>query len=362
MRVRGVMVAVLAVVPLVGLGGIPGAASAANQQVSINCAVTGSSMFGPNVTLNTTVGAVVTVTNTASNGQCYFQGLGSVATSDLPQVPFGMSPTPSYFLGPNATGTFTITGTTGPANGGSQQGLTMFYVNPSTSFQQFGGLFVLTPWVAPTLTGPTEPVAAGDEVSMNVANIQQPGTLKLTNAGTGAVLASTTITMPMEPTATLSFTMPSASVAVEATLVSSQTGTTVGTSSSVAVTLEGAPATTVTVTDYGRGTGTNSSQMRAHAARASLNPAVVYANVTISNAPAGSDVRTWIKIHRNSKKTTWSVVDDFLMGSWKCRVDTGDDDMLCRWTRISKRALDVRFEVNGVFSEAISIPAMGAKA
>lgn len=362
MRARSMMVAVLTVVPLVGLAGVPGMALAADQQLSINCAGKGSSMFGPNVTVNTTVGAVVTVTNTASNGQCYFQGLGSVATSDLPLVPYGGSPTPSYLLGPNATGTFTITGTTGPANGGSQQGLTFFYSNTSTSFQQFGGLFVLTPWVAPTITGPSSPVAAGSQVTVDVTNIQQPGTLTLTNAGTGAVLASTTITMPMEPTATLSFTMPSASVAVEATLVSSQTGTTVGTSSSVAVTLEGAPATTVTVTDYGRGTGTNSSQMDARAARASLNPAVVYANVTISNAPAGSDVRTWIKIHRNFKKTTWSVVDDFLMGSWKCRVDTADDDTLCRWTRISKRALDVRFEVNGVFSEVIYIPAMGAKA
>ena len=362
MRVRGVMVAVLAVVPLVGLGGIPGAASAANQQVSINCAVTGSSMFGPNVTLNTTVGAVVTVTNTASNGQCYFQGLGSVATSDLPQVPFGMSPTPSYFLGPNATGTFTITGTTGPANGGSQQGLTMFYVNPSTSFQQFGGLFVLTPWVAPTLTGPTEPVAAGDEVSMNVANIQQPGTLKLTNAGTGAVLASTTITMPMEPTATLSFTMPSASVAVEATLVSSQTGSTVGTSSPVTVQLEGAPATTVTVTDYGRGTGANASQVRGNAPATSVSAAMVYADVAIANAPAGSAVRTWVRIHRTPKTSTWRLADDFFPGSWRCRIDVVDDEALCRWTRISKRALDVRFEVSGVFSEAVYIPAMGAKA
>lgn len=362
MRVPGTMVVVLTVLPLMGLASVPGTASAASQQMSINCAGQGSSMFGPNVTLNTTVGAVVTVTNTASNGQCYFQGLGSVATSDLPQVPYGMSPTPSYFLGPNATGTFTITGTTGPANGGSQQGLTFFYFNTSTNFQQFGGLFVLTPWVAPTLTGPADPVAAGDEVTMSVANIQQPGTLKLTNTGTGAVLASTTINMPMGPTATLSFTMPSTSVAVEATLVSSQTGATVGTSSSVAVTLEGAPATTVTVIDYGRGTGASSSATYALAARAALNPAVVYADVTVSNAPAGSAVRTWIKIHRNSKKTTWSVVDDFLMGSWRCRIDTGDDQTLCRWTRISKRAIDVRFEVNGVFSEAISIPAMGAKA
>lgn len=362
MRVRSVMVAVLGAVTVMGLASVPGTASAAGQQVSINCAGQGSSMFGPDLTLNTTVGAVVTVTNTASNGQCYFQGLGSVATSDLPLVPYGMSPTPSYFLGPNATGTFTITGTTGPANGGSQQGLTFFYFNTSTSFQQFGGLFVLTPWVAPTLTGPTDPVAAGDAVTVNVANIQQPGTLKLTNAGTGAVLASSTVSMPMGPTATMSFTMPSASVAVEVTLVSSQTGATVGTSNTVAVQLEGAPATTVTVTDYGRGTGTNSSQMDAHAARATLNRAVVYANVTISNAPAGSAVRTWIKIHRNSKDATWSVVDDFLMGSWKCRIDTADDDTVCRWTRISKRALDVRFEVNGVFSDAIYIPAMGAKA
>ena len=107
MRVRSMMAAVLTVVPLVGLAGVPGTASAADQQVSINCAGKGSSMFGPNVTLNTTVGAVVTVTNTASNGQCYFQGLDSVATSDLPLVPYGGSPTPSYLLGPNATGNFT---------------------------------------------------------------------------------------------------------------------------------------------------------------------------------------------------------------------------------------------------------------
>ena len=361
MRVRSMMVAVLSGVTLMGLAGVPGVASAADQQVSINCAGKGSSMFGPNVTFNTTVGAVVTVTNTASNGQCYFQGLGSVATSDLPLVPFGMSPTPSYFLGPNATGTFTITGTTGPANGGSQQGLTFFYFNTSTSFQQFGGLFVLTPWVAPTLTGPAAPVAAGDQVTMNLSNIQQPGTLTLTNAGTGAVLASTTITMPMGPTTTLSFTMPSTSVAVEATLVSSQSGSTVGTSSPVTVQLEGAPATTVTITDYGRGTGTSSSQMNAHAARAPVNAAVVYANVVIAHAPAGSTVRTWVKIHRNPKKAEWRLAGDFFPGSWKCRIDVLDDEALCRWSRISKRALEVRFEVSGVFSEAVSIPAMGAK-
>ena len=360
MRVRGLMVAILAVVPMIGLAGIPGTASAATQQMSINCAGKGSSMFGPNVTVNTTVGAVVTVTNTASNGQCYFQGLGGVATSDLPLVPYGGSPTPSYFLGPNATGTFTITGTTGPANGGSQQGLTFFYSNTSTSFQQFGGLFVLTPWVAPTITGPSSPVAAGSQVTIDVANIQQPGTLTLTNAGTGTVLASATVTMPMEPTATLSFTMPSTSVAVEATLVSSQTGTTVGTSGQVTVQLEGAPATTLTVTDFGRGTGVSSSQERSKPATATS--AMVYANVVIANAPAGSAVRTWVKIHRAPKKTAWRLADDFFPGTWRCRIDIADDEAFCRWTRISKRALDVRFEVNGAFSDVIYIPAMGAKA
>ena len=362
MRVRSMMAAVLTVVPLVGLAGVPGTASAADQQVSINCAGKGSSMFGPNVTLNTTVGAVVTVTNTASNGQCYFQGLDSVATSDLPLVPYGGSPTPSYLLGPNATGNFTITGTTGPAIGGSQQGLTFFYSNTSTSFQQFGGLFVLTPWVAPTITGPSSPVAAGSQVAVDVTNIQQPGTLTLTNAGTGAVLASTTITMPMESTATLSFTMPSTSVAVEATLVSSQTGSTVGTSSPVTVQLEGAPATTVTVTDYGRGTGANASQVRVNTAAMPVSAAVVYADVAIANAPAGSAVRTWVRIHRTPKTSTWRLADDFFPGSWRCRIDVVDDETLCRWTRISKRALDVRFEVSGVFSEAVYIPAMGAKA
>lgn len=362
MRVRGVMVAVLAVVPLAGLAGIPGTASAASQQVSINCAGKGSSMFGPTVTLNTTVGAVVTVTNTASNGQCYFQGLGSVATSDLPQMPYGMPPTPSYFLGPNATGTFTITGTTGPASGGSQQGLGFSYFNTSTNFEQLGGLFVLTPWVAPTLTGPSAPIAAGEQVTMNVTNIQQPGTLTLTNAGTGTVLASTTITMPMGPTATLTFTMPSTSMAVEATLVSSQNGATVGTSSPVTISLEGAPATTVTVTDYGRGTGPNSSQVRANAAPASVSAAMVYANVVIAHAPAGSVVRTWVKVHRSPKTSAWRLADDFFPGSWRCRIDIADDEALCRWTRVSKRALEVRFEVGGVFSEAVYIPAMGAKA
>lgn len=360
MRVRGVMVAVLAVVPMIGLAGIPGAASAATQQLSINCAGKGSSMFGPNVTVNTTVGAVVTVTNTASNGECYFQGLGSVATSDLPLVPYGGSPTPSYLLGPNATGTFTITGTTGPAIGGSQQGLTFFYSNTSTSFQQFGGLFVLTPWVAPTITGPSSPVAAGSQVTVDVTNIQQPGTLTLTNAGTGAVLASTTITMPMQSTATLSFTMPSTSVAIEATLVSSQTGTTVGTSDQVSVQLEGTPATTLTVTDFGRGTGANTSQVRSKATPASA--AMVYANVVIANAPTGSAVKTWVRIHRTPKSTAWRLADDFFQGSWRCRIDKADDEALCRWTRISKRALDVRFEVNGAFSDVIYIPAMGAKA
>lgn len=362
MRVRGVMVAILAVVPLVGLAGIPGSASAANQQVSINCAGKGSSMFGPSVTLNTTVGAVVTVTNTASNGQCYFQSLGAVATSNLPLVPYGMSPTPSYFLGPNATGTFTITGTTGPAVGGSQQGLGFSYFNTTTNFEQLGGLFVVTPWVAPTLSGPSTPVAAGSQVTMNVTNIQQPGTLKLINAGTGAALASTTISMPMSSTATLTFTMPSTSVAVEATLVSSQGGGTVGTSDSVSVQLEGTPATTVTVTDFGRGTGASSSQASETAARARANPAVVFADVTISNAPLGSSLRTWVKVHRNPKKASWRLADDFSLGSWRCRVDVADDDMACRWTRISKRAIDVRFEVNGVFSEAVYIPALGAKA
>ena len=361
MRVRRMMVATLAAAPLIGLVAVPGAASAASQQVSINCAGQGSSMFGPNVTLNTTVGAVVTVTNTASNGECYFQGLGSVATSDRPLVPYGGSPTPSYLLGPNATGTFTITGTTGPASGGSQQGLTFFYSNTSTSFQQFGGLFVLTPWVAPTLTGPSSPVAAGAQVTMDVTNIQQPGTLTLTNAGTGAVLASTTITMPMESTATLSFTMPSTSVAVEATLVSSQTATTVGTSGQVTVQLDGAPATTLTVTDYGRGTGGSASQARADAAPASVSSAMVYANVVIANAPAGSVVRTWVKVYRAPKTTAWRLATDFFPGSWRCRIDIADDEAFCRWTRISKRALDVRFEVNGTFSEVISIPAMGAK-
>ena len=362
MRVRGVMVGILGLVTLAGAVGIPGVASAANQQVSINCAGKGSSMFGPDVTLNTTVGAVVTVTNTASNGQCYFQNLGSVATSDLPQMPYGMPPTPAYFLGPNATGTFTITGTTGPAVDGSQQGLGFSYFNTTTNFEQLGGLFVMTPWVAPTLTGPSDPVAAGDQVTMDVTNIQQPGTLTLTNAGNGAVLASTTVSMPMEPTATMSFTMPSTSVAVEVTLVSSQGGETVGTSDSVAVQLEGSPSTTVTVTDYGRGTGANSSHVNANAARPSVNAALVYADVTVSNAPAGSAVRTWVKVHRNSKKAAWRVTYDFARGLWKCGVDTADGDTRCRWTRVSKRALEVKFEVSGVFSEVIYIPAMGAKA
>ena len=361
MRVRGVIVAILTVVPLVGLAGVQGSASAAGQQVSINCAGKGSSMFGPDLTLNTTVGAVVTVTNTASNGQCYFQGLGSVATSDLPLMPYGMPPTPSYFLGPNATGTFTITGTTGPDVGGSQEGLGFSYFNTTTNFEQFGGLFVMTPWVAPTLTGPADPVAAGSQVTMDVTNIQQPGTLTLTNAGTGAVLTSTTISMPMGPTATVAFTMPSTSVAVEATLVSSQGGGTVGTSDSVTVQLEGAPATTVSVTDFGRGTGANSSQASAKVARAGLKSAVVFADVTISHAPVGATLRTWVKVHRNPKKAVWRLVDDFSLGSWRCRVDLTDDDMACRWTRISKRAIDVKFEVSGVFSEAVYIPAQGAK-
>ena len=362
MRVRGLMVGVLGLVTLVGVVGVPGAASATNQQVSINCAGKGSSMFGPTVTLNTTVGAVVTVTNTASNGQCYFQGLGSVATSDLPQMPYGMPPTPSYFLGPNATGTFTITGTTGPAIDGSQQGLGFSYFNTTTNFEQFGGLFVLTPWVAPTLTGPSSPVASGDQVTLDVTNIQQPGTLTLANAGNGAVLASTTVSMPMEPTATMSFTMPSTSIAVEVTLVSSQGGETVGTSDPVTVQLEGAPTTAVTVTDYGRGTGANSSQVPAHAAPAYVNAALVYADVTVSNAPAGSAVRTWVKVHRNSQRAAWRATYDFTRGFWKCRIDRVDGDTHCRWTRVSKRALEVKFEVNGVFSEVIYIPALGAKA
>ena len=362
MRVRAVMSALLAALPLVGLAGLPGSASAANQQVSINCAGKGSSMFGPSVTLNTTVGAVVTVTNTASNGQCYFQNLGAVATSNLPLMPYGMPPTPSYFLGPNATGTFTITGTTGPAVGGSQQGLGFSYFNTTTNFEQLGGLFVITPWVAPTLSGPSTPVAAGSEVAIDVTNIQQPGALKLTNAGTGAVLASTTISMPMSSTATMTFTMPSTSVVVEATLVSSQGGGTVGTSGPVTVQLAGAPATTVTITDSGRGTGANSSQSSAQVVRAGVNSPVVFADVTISNAPLGSSLRTWVKVHRNLKKASWRIADDFTLGSWKCRVDVADDDEVCRWTRISKRALEVRFEVNGVFSNAVYIPAMGAKA
>ena len=361
MRVRGVTVALLSVVPLVGLAGTPGSASAANQQVTINCAGQGSSAFGPSVTLNTTVGAVVTVTNTSSNGQCYFQSLGSVATSNLPQVPYGMPPTPAYFLGPNATGTFTITGTTGPAVGGSQQGLGFSYFNTTTNFEQLGGLFVITPWVAPTLSGPSTPVAAGSGVTMSVANIQQPGTLKFTNAGTGAVLASTTINMPMSSTATTTFTMPSSSVAVEVTLVSSQGGGTVGTSNSVSVQLEGSPNTTVTVTDFGRGTGPNSSHAFARAVRAGANSAVVFADVRISNAPLGSTLRTWVKVYRNPKKATWRIADDFSLGFWRCRVDVADDETVCRWTRISKRALDVKFEVSGVFSEAVYIPAQGAK-
>ena len=353
------MVAILGLVTVAGVAGVPATASATNQQVTINCAGKGSSMFGPDITLNTTVGAVVTVTNTASNGQCYFQSLGSVATSDLPQMPYGMPPTPAYFLGPNATGSFTITGTTGPSIDGTQQGLGFSYFNTTTNFEQLGGLFVMTPWVAPTLTGPSSPVAAGDQVTIDVTNIQQPGTLTLTNAGTGAVLDTTTITMPMESTATMSFTMPSASVAVEATLVSSQGGETVGTSDSVTVQLDGAPTTAVTVTDYGRGTGSTTSQIQAHAAHAKA--AVVYADVTISNAPAGSTVWTWVKIHRPTKKAVWRVVRDFSPGSWKCRTETADNDTLCRWTRISKRALEVKFEVNGVFSEVVFIPAMGAK-
>ena len=357
---RGVMVTVLGLVSMVGLIGIPGTASAANQQVSINCAGKGSSMFGPDITLNTTVGAVVTVTNTASNGQCYFQSLGLVATSDLPLMPYGMPPIPSYFLGPSATGTFTITGTTGPDIDGTQQGLGFSYFNTSTNFEQLGGLFVMTPWVAPTLSGPASPVTAGSEVTIDVSNIQQPGTLTLTNAGTGAVLASTTITMPMESTATMSFTMPSTSLAVEATLVSSQGGETVGTSDPVTVQLEGAPSTTVTVTDYGRGTGATSSQVRANAA--SAKAALVYADVTISNAPAGSAVRTWVKVNRPSKKSAWRAIDNFLLGSWRCRLDTANDEAMCRWTRISKRAIAVKFEVSGTFSDVIRIPAMRTKA
>ena len=360
MRMRSVLVAVVGLVTMVGLVGISGTASAANQQVSINCAGKGSSMFGPDITLNTTVGAVVTVTNTASNGQCYFQSLGSVATSDLPLMPYGMPPTPSYFLGPNATGTFTITGTTGPANDGSQQGLGFSYFNTTTNFEQLGGLFVLTPWVAPTLTGPAGPVTAGSDVTIDVSNIQQPGTLTLTNAGTGAVLDSATITMPMESTATLSFTMPSTSVAVEATLVSSQGGATVGTSDPVTVQLDGAPATTVTVTDYGRGTGASSSQVRSNAAYAKA--ATVYADVTVSNAPAGSAVRTWVKVNRPSKKTAWRAIDNFLPGSWRCRIDTANDEAMCRWTRVSKHAITVKFEVSGVFSDVVRIPAMRTKA
>lgn len=362
MRVRAVMIALLAALPLVGLAGLPGSASAANQQVSINCAGKGSSMFGPSVTLNTTVGAVVTVTNTASNGQCYFQNLGAVATSNLPLMPYGMPPTPSYFLGPNATGTFTITGTTGPAVGGSQQGLGFSYFNTTTNFEQLGGLFVVTPWVAPTLSGPSTPVAAGSEVTIDVTNIQQPGTLKLTNAGTGAVLASTTISMPMSSTATMTFTMPSTSVVVEATLVSSQGGGTVGTSGPVTVQLAGAPATTVTITDFGRGTGVNSSQASTTATRAGVGSVMVFADVTISHAPLGSTLRTWVKVNRNPKRAAWRIADDFSLGAWTCRINIADDDMKCRWTRLSKRALNVKFEVNGVFSNAVYIPAMGAKA
>lgn len=359
---RRVMAVVVSAVALVGGAGYSGAASAANQQVSINCAGQGSSMFGPDLTLNTSVGSTVTVTNTSSNGQCYFQSLGLVATTNLPQMPYGMPPTPSYFLGPNATGTFTITGTTGPANGGSQVGLGFSYFNTSTNFEQLGGLFVLTPWVAPTLTGPASPVAAGSQVTIDVTNVQQPGTLTLTNSGTGAVLASATISMPMVPTATLSFTMPSTSVVVEATLVSSQGGATVGTSAPVTVQLEGAPSTTVNITGYGRGTGTSSSQSRAGVAQTSVNPAAVWADVLVSHAPAGSAVKTWVKVHRNAKKTAWRAVYDFELGSWKCRIDTSDDDALCRWSRISKRAIEVKFEVNGVFSDVVYIPALGTKA